>query len=206
MLLFFLLVIIPSAIVHEYAHGWMANQLGDPTAKYAGRLSLNPKSHIDPWGTLILPFVLFLGTGGRFLFAYAKPVPYNPYNLKNQKWGPALVAVAGPAANLILALIFGLLVRYMPLTSQFLANMVGFLSIIVYANVLLAVFNLVPIPPLDGSKILFAVLPDSLWQVRQMLERYGFIILIVFIFGFFQYLTPIIGYIYMFFTGGVGFF
>ncbi len=205
-LVFFLIVIIPSAIMHEYAHGWMADQLGDPTARYAGRLTLNPKAHVDPWGTLLLPFILFLGTGGRFLFAYAKPVPYNPYNLKNQKWGPALVAIAGPASNLILALVFGLLVRYIPLTSQFMANMVALFSIVVYANVLLAVFNLVPIPPLDGSKVLFAILPDSMWKVRQVLERYGMFILIIFIFGFFQYLSPIIGYIYGIFTGGIGFF
>lgn len=204
--LFFLIVIIPSAIMHEYAHGWMADQLGDPTARYAGRLTLNPKAHVDPWGTLLLPLLLLFGTGGRFLFAYAKPVPYNPYNLKNQKWGPAAVAIAGPASNLILAFVFGLLVRFIPLTSQVMANMVGLLSVVVYANVLLAVFNLVPIPPLDGSKILFAVLPDSMWQVRQVLERYGFVILLIFIFGFFQYLSPVISFVYLLFTGGMGIF
>ncbi len=205
-LLFFLIVIIPSAIMHEYAHGWMADQLGDPTARYAGRLTLNPKAHIDLWGTLLLPLILFVVTAGSFLFAYAKPVPYNPYNLKNQKWGPAMVAFAGPAINLLLALVFGLLVRFMPMTSPVMANLVGLLSIVVYANVLLAVFNLVPIPPLDGSKILFAIMPDSMWQIRQTLERYGFIILLIFIFFFFEILSPIIVFIYRLFTGGIGFF
>ncbi|MFZ2189270.1 MAG: site-2 protease family protein [Candidatus Magasanikiibacteriota bacterium] len=205
-LLFFFVIIIPSAIIHEYAHGWMADQLGDPTARYAGRLSLDPRVHIDKWGTLLMPLLLFLITGGKFLFAYAKPVPYNPYNLKNQKWGPALVAIAGPASNLALALVFGLLVRFMPLTSQFMANLVGLISVIVYANVLLAVFNLVPIPPLDGSKILYAVLPDSQYKIKMMLEQYGFVILLAFIFFGFRFIQPIIQFIYLLITGGVGFF
>lgn len=205
-LLFFFVIIIPSAIIHEYAHGWMADQLGDPTARYAGRLTLDPRSHIDKWGTLLMPLILFFVTGGRFLFAYAKPVPFNPYNLKNQKWGPAMVAIAGPASNLILALIFGLLVRFVPLSSMFMANLIGLMSIIVYANVLLAVFNLVPIPPLDGSKILYAVLPDSQYKVKVFLEKNGFLILLAFIFFGFQFITPIIIFIYKLFTGGVGFF
>jgi len=201
-LLFFFMVIIPSAIIHEYAHGWMANQLGDPTAKYAGRLTLNPVVHIDKWGTLIMPLLLFFMTGGKFLFAYAKPVPYNPYNLKNQKWGPSLVAIAGPASNFLLAVIFGLVIQFVPLS----ATLVGLLSVIVYANVLLGVFNLVPIPPLDGSKILYALLPDSMWKVKKTLEQYGFFILLVFIFFFFQLISPIIQFLYLLFTGGVGYF
>ena len=200
-LLFFFIIIIPSAILHEYAHGWMADQLGDPTARYAGRLTLNPKAHIDPWGTLLMPLILFLITGGRFLFAYAKPVPFNPYNLKDQKWGPALVAVAGPFSNFFLALVFGLLVRFLPVSA-----LTDLLSIIVYANVLLGVFNLVPIPPLDGSKILYAVLPDSMYKVKMYLEQYGFFILLFFIMFAFQWISPIIIYLYLLFTGGVGFF
>lgn len=201
-IIFFFLIIIPSAIIHEYAHGWMADQLGDPTARYAGRLTLNPTAHIDKWGTLFLPLILFITTGGRFLFAYAKPVPYNPYNLKNQKWGPSLVALAGPASNFLLAAVFGFVVQYAPISSDFTM----LLSVIVYANVLLGMFNLVPIPPLDGSKLLFSLLPDSLWRVREMLNQYGFFILIIFIFFFFQLISPIIQYLYLFFTGGVGFF
>lgn len=200
-LLFFLVVIIPSAIIHEYAHGWMADQLGDPTARYAGRLTLDPRAHIDKWGTILMPLFLFFLTAGRFLFAYAKPVPYNPYNLKDQKLGPVWVALAGPGSNLLLAFVFGLLVRYLPLS-----NLTIFLSIIVYANVLLAIFNLVPIPPLDGSKVLYAVLPDSQYQLKVALERYGFVILLAFIFFGFQFITPIIVFFYRLFTGGVGYF
>lgn len=201
-LLFFFLIIIPSSIFHEYAHGWMADRLGDPTAKYAGRLSLDPRVHIDKWGTILMPLILFLMTGGRFLFAYAKPVPYNPYNLKNQKWGPVAVALAGPVSNILLAVVFGFLMRFLPVGSPLSI----FISIIVYANVLLAVFNLVPIPPLDGSKLLYALLPDSQYQIKEVLERYGFVILLAFIFFGFKLITPIIVFLYHLFTGGGGYF
>lgn len=197
-LLFFFIVIIPSAIIHEYSHGWMADRLGDPTARYAGRLTLNPVAHIDMWGTILMPLMLFLLTKGSFLFAYAKPVPYNPYNLKDQKTGPMWVALAGPASNFLLALAFGTVIRFMPMS-----NMTVFLTVIVYANVLLGVFNLVPIPPLDGSKVLYAVLPDSMHNVRVILERYGFVILLFFIFFLFDILVPIISFLTGLFTGGV---
>lgn len=186
-LLFYFLVIIPSAIIHEYAHGWMAYQLGDSTAKYAGRLTVDPRAHIDMWGTILMPLGLLLLSGGNFLFAYAKPVPYNPYNLKDQKWGPALVGIAGPLANLLLAACFALLFRLFP-SSLF----APFFAIIVMANVTLMVFNLLPIPPLDGSKILYAVLPPSAHQVRTFLDRYGFMILLFFIFFMFDIIRPII--------------
>ncbi len=186
-LIFYFVIIIPSSIIHEYAHGWMADQLGDPTARYAGRLTLNPKSHIDVWGTLLMPFVLFVVTGGRFLFAYAKPVPYNPYNLRNQKWGPALVGLAGPAANFLLAAAFAVVIRLMPVST-----ITSFLGVIVYANVVLMIFNLVPIPPLDGSKILYALLPESARGIRMFLDRYGFMILLFFIFFMFELISPLI--------------
>ena len=199
-LVFFFLVIIPSAIIHEYAHGWMADQLGDPTARYAGRLSLNPKVHIDKWGTLLMPLILFFITSGSFLFAYAKPVPYNPYNLKNQKTGPMWVALAGPLSNLLLALLFGITLQVLPFS-----NISQFLYIIVYANVLLAVFNLVPIPPLDGSKILYALIPDSQYKIKMVLEQYKFVILLVFIFFGFKFIRPIIYFLTDLFTGGTYF-
>lgn len=195
-LLFFFLIIIPSAIIHEYAHGWAADQMGDPTARHAGRLTLNPMAHIDLWGTILMPVMLLLFSGGSFMFAYAKPVPYNPYNLSNQKWGPALVGFAGPAANLLAAIFFGLLVRFLE-PSAFSS----LLAIIAYANILLMVFNLVPIPPLDGSKILFAVLPDSMDRFKMSLERYGFIILLFFIFYFFQWIVPVISWAFRLITG-----
>jgi len=195
-LLFFFLIIIPSAIIHEYAHGWAADQMGDPTARNAGRLTLNPMAHIDIWGTILMPVLLLLFSGGSFMFAYAKPVPYNPYNLKNQKWGPALVGLAGPAANLIAAIFFGLLVRFLPYSA-----FTSLLAIIAYANILLMVFNLMPIPPLDGSKLLFAVLPDSMERLKINLERFGFIILLLFIFYFFNLIIPIITWLFHLITG-----
>ncbi len=199
-LLFFFIIIIPSAILHEYMHGWVADRLGDPTARYAGRLTLNPVAHIDLWGTILMPLILFLVSGGKFMFSYAKPVPYNPYNLRAGKWGPAYVAIAGPLANFTLAYAFGLVVQFAPVGETLRA----ILSIIVYANVLLGVFNLVPIPPLDGSKVLFALLPDSMYRLKMTLERYGFIILLVFIFYFFSWISPIIFWLFRLFTGGVG--
>ncbi|PIR75245.1 MAG: site-2 protease family protein [Candidatus Magasanikbacteria bacterium CG10_big_fil_rev_8_21_14_0_10_43_9] len=192
--IFLIFVIVFSAIIHEYSHGWMANQLGDQTAKYAGRLTLNPLKHIDPIGSILLPLIL-IPTG--FLFAYAKPVPYNPYNLRDQKWGSLKVAIAGPLSNFILAFIFGITLQLVPI-----GPMTSFLYTIVYANVLLGVFNLVPIPPLDGSKVLFSFLPASALRVRQVLEQYGFLILIVFIMSFSQVLTPIMKFFVDLFVGG----
>ena len=199
---FFFIVLLASAIIHEYMHGWMALQLGDQTAKYAGRLTLDPRKHIDPMGSIIMPLVLFFVTGGKFLFAYAKPVPYNPYNLRDAKWGPVKVAFAGPLANFTLALIFGMLIRgiYSFDLIQF-ASMLPYLSIIVYTNVLLGVFNLVPIPPLDGSKLLYALLPAQAEKVRLILSKYSMFILIAFIFFGFKILYPIMNGVYYLFTG-----
>ncbi|MBU4332672.1 site-2 protease family protein [Patescibacteria group bacterium] len=198
--IFFLIVIIFSAIIHEYAHGWMAWKLGDSTAKDMGRLTLNPLAHIDMYGTILVPLLLWISQTG-FIVGWAKPVPYNPYNLRNPKRDSALVAIAGPAANIITALVFGLAVRFLPMT-----DFIALLSIVVYANVLLAVFNLVPIPPLDGSKVLFAVLPDSLNNIKMFLSRYGFFILLIFIFFGFRLIIPPILFIYSLFVGGGGIF
>lgn len=201
-LIFFFLIIIPSAIIHEYAHAWMADQLGDPTARYAGRLTLDPRVHIDKFGTILLPlisFLLMVATGFGILFAYAKPVPFNPNNLKDRRWGPVWVAIGGPLSNIILAAMFGVALQLLPVS----ASLATLLYLIVYANVLLAVFNMVPIPPLDGSKILLAIIPDSMWQLKQVLQQYGFFILLFFIFYFFQYLGPIIGGLTALFTGGI---
>lgn len=194
--IFYFLVIVPSAIIHEYAHGLAAEMLGDPTARYAGRLTINPIPHIDLWGTILMPITLSILTGGKFLFAYAKPVPYNPYNLKNQKWGPAMVAVAGPAANFLLAISFAIFVRVLPAS-----NFTSILSVIVYVNVLLMIFNLVPIPPLDGSKILYAFLPDSAVGIRNFLDKHGFIILLFFIFFLFELISPIIDWLFRLLVG-----
>ncbi len=196
--LFFFLVLVPSAILHEYMHGFVADKLGDPTARYAGRLTLDPRVHIDPIGSILLPVGLFLMSGGKFMFAYAKPVPYNPYNLKNQKWGPVAVALAGPLSNFFLAFVFGLFLQFLPANDLSI-----FLSIIVLVNITLGVFNLVPIPPLDGSKVLLAVIPDSMQNVKDLLQKYGFVLLIAFMLFFYQLISPIIDFLYTFFTGGM---
>lgn len=194
-LLIYFIFVVPSAIIHEYAHGFVADKLGDPTARYAGRLTLNPLAHIDPVGTLLLPLFLAYASGGTFMFAYAKPVPYNPYNLKYPKWGPALVGMVGPASNLLLALVFSIILRFV---SGGLAEVI---SLLILVNIVLGVFNLVPIPPLDGSKLLFAVLPRSLNHIRVFLERYGFIFLILFIFGAIRIIDPIVLFLFTLFTG-----
>lgn len=195
-LTFFILVIIPSAILHEWAHAVAADKLGDPTPRLSGRLTLNPIPHIDPWGTVLLPLLLSVLTRGQFLFAYARPVPFNPLALRWQRWGAAAVGVAGPLANLIIAFGLGLVVRFAPLS-----GFGDFLSLVVYANVLLAVFNLVPIPPLDGSHILFALLPDRWYVFKAWLQQWGYAILIFFLLFLFDILYPAINLIYYLATG-----
>ncbi len=154
--IFFFLALIFSIIIHEVSHGFAAEMLGDPTARLQGRLTLNPIPHIDLVGTILVPSLLVLLNAG-FLFGWAKPVPYNPYNLKDQKWGEAKVAFAGPGVNILLAVVFGLIMRYGFGTLP--ENFVVLAGLIVFINVLLAFFNLLPIPPLDGSKLLKSVLP-----------------------------------------------
>lgn len=209
---FYLLTLIYSVIIHEVSHGVVALWLGDMTAKYAGRLNLNPAKHIDPFGSVILPLLLIVTTG--FAFGWAKPVPYNPYNLRNQKWGSTMVALAGPASNFLLAFIAALLAKLLPLTmlakTDILERFIGvvggrgsfldrfelfadalsgslpsiffgLLLLVIFWNVVLGCFNLLPVPPLDGSKLLYA-----LFQVKEqtmlLLEQYGLFILIFIIF------------------------
>ncbi len=198
--LFMYLILVPSAVFHEYMHGWAAHMLGDDTAKRAGRLTMNPLRHIDLMGTIILPLALFIASSGGFLFAYAKPVPYNPYNLRNQKWGPVLVGLAGPLGNLLLAVIVGLIVRLVSAVGEpsFFA-LLG--TMIVEINIVLAIFNLVPIPPLDGSKLLLALLPHSAHKVELFFERWGLLIVFFFALTGFKYLFPIISYLTTLITG-----
>ena len=183
---FLIVVLVISVVVHEVSHGVVANSLGDPTAKNAGRLTLNPIGHIDPIGSIVLPFLLILSHGP--VIGWAKPVPVNPFNLKNQTWAPALVSLAGPGSNLVLALVFSLLVRFLPLeTLSPLFS--GALVSIVQLNLYLALLNLLPIPPLDGSHLLFAFLPKSLEPIKMLLARYGFFILLFLVFLFPPFLS-----------------
>jgi Zn-dependent protease len=154
--IFLVAIIVFSAIIHEVMHGVAADYLGDKTARYAGRLTLNPIPHIDIFGSILLPLALVLA-GSPVFFGYAKPVPYNPYNLRPGRFSEAIVAGAGPASNAVIAIIFGLLVRFVPDPT-----LEGFFFLIVVVNVMLCIFNLIPIPPLDGSKVLEALLPRSL--------------------------------------------
>jgi len=203
--LLLIIILIFSVVIHEVSHGVIANWQGDPTAKYAGRLTLNPLKHLDLFGSIILPLILIMMAnlmGGGFIFGWAKPVPYNPYNLKNKKWGPALVGAAGPISNIIVALAFGLVVRFLPTASYvYFANLADVFKSIIWINLLLAVFNLVPIPPLDGSKILFALLPYRYQQLSFQMERYGLILVLFFIFFLFRFIIPIIFWLFKIIVG-----
>lgn len=200
--IFAVAVLIMSVVIHEVSHGYVAYLLGDPTAKYAGRLTLNPISHLDLFGSFIIPFITY--SLGGFIFGWAKPVPYNPYNLKNQKWGAAIVGIAGPGANIFMAVVFGLLLRFGLQFSFMTQPFVEILTLIVFINILLAVFNLLPVPPLDGSKLLFSVLPYKWRHIQDFLERYGFYVLLFIVFFLWKFLTPIIMFLFMLITG-VGF-
>lgn len=175
--LFLYLVVIISAVFHEFMHGWVAYNLGDPTAKNMGRLTLNPLKHIDPIGTVLLPLFLITLTNGGFI-GWAKPVPYNPNNLTDRKFGSTKVAFAGPAANFFIALIFGLIIRFLPL------NPVLFVTFgwITYINLILGFFNLIPVPPLDGSKLVMDLYPKaSLFLMRFSVFGIFFALMIAFI-------------------------
>jgi Zn-dependent protease len=205
-LIFGLAILIFSIIIHEVMHGVVANWLGDPTARLAGRLTLNPIPHIDLFGSIIIPAVLVL-TNSSVLFGWAKPVPYNPYNLKNARWGEALVAGAGPGVNLLIAIIFGLVIRFgvgvLPETFVSLA------SLVVIYNIMLALFNLIPIPPLDGSKVLASLLPYHLQRsflaFGERIASFGiiglFLFLILFAGVFFPIFSTIIFSVFSFITG-----
>lgn len=178
-IIFSLVVLLFSVIIHELAHGSVALSLGDPTAKYAGRLTFNPLKHLDPFGSVLLPLFLFLVTAGQGpVFGWTKPVPVNPYNFSDQKWGSLKVAIAGPLTNFLIATVFALLIRFFPLPLTF----VTLFSIIAFYNFAWGIFNLVPIPPLDGSHILSAFLPKSWANVEMFLRRYSLIFILLFIF------------------------
>jgi Zn-dependent protease len=197
--IFYIAILIMSIVIHEVSHGFVAESFGDETARDAGRLTLNPISHLDIFGSILLPAVLVL-THAPFLFGWAKPVPYNPNNLRNRKWGTIAVAAAGVFANFIIAIIFGIIIR---LTFG-MGLQTGFYTItseIVVVNLALAIFNLVPIPPLDGSRILFSFFPESIAMKIFRYEQYSLILLLIFILFFSGYLYPILAFLFHLLTG-----
>jgi len=176
-------LIFPAIVLHEIAHGYVAHLLGDDTAKRAGRLTLNPIPHIDLVGTIILPIVMLVLSGGAFFFGYAKPVPINPRAFKNERMGMALTGVAGPVTNIALGFIVGFATRFIPFPEQGVAlgqldSLVAVLLYFAYANLVLAFFNLIPIPPLDGSRVVQWFLPDRARRAYHSIEPYGFLIIV----------------------------
>lgn len=194
--IFQIAVLVMSVVIHEVSHGYAAEILGDPTARLQGRLTLNPLKHLDPVGSVIVPLLTSL-TG--FTFGWAKPVPYNPYNLRNQKWGELAVAAAGPLANIFLVLVFGLLIRFSGATFGVAA--VNIFAAVVIINLVLAIFNLLPVPPLDGSKIFWAFLPYHFRHIRESMERFSFLFVIIVIFVVWEFLSPVIAQLFSLITG-----
>lgn len=181
--------------IHEAAHAWTANKLGDPTARLQGRISLNPVDHIDLIGTIILPMFLFLFAG--FFFGWAKPTPINPWNFAHPRRDTALVSIAGPLSNFALAFVFGILFRFLAF-NEVAATVLFFL---VQLNITLAIFNLIPVPPLDGFKVVAGLLPKNLAHQWESLERYGFVILLFFFFFGYQLIGPFLSALMRLFLG-----
>lgn len=191
-----IVILILSVIIHEVCHGYMADRLGDPTARLQGRLTLNPIKHLDPVGSVLVPLITSLSG---FTFGWAKPVPYNPYNLKNKRLGEFLIALAGPASNIAIALVFGLFIRFVQ--EGVMTPVIEIAAYIVIVNIVLAVFNLIPIPPLDGSKILFSLFPNQYGRLRMGLEMFAPVLIVIVAFFLWQFISPIIWPIFKAFTG-----
>ncbi len=181
--------ILIAIVLHEISHGYVANKLGDPTAKMMGRLTLNPIAHIDIFGTVLMPIMIFILTSGQFVFGYAKPVPINPYNFKNPKRDMAISAVAGPATNIALAILSIILLRYIitpvasfvpdDIAAMLFKPLEMMLTASITINVILATFNMMPIPPLDGGRVLMGLLPHRYSEALGKIEPYGMIIILV---------------------------
>lgn len=165
-LIFIIIIFLFSVILHEIAHGIMADSLGDPTPRLAGRLSLNPIRHLDPVGSILIPLFLIISRAG-FVFGWAKPVPINPYNFRDQKYGRLKVGVAGVGVNFLLALFFGLPIRFLPQNITFFQNLSNFFAYIVVINLVLGIFNLFPLPPFDGSHIVATFYPFYERRINQ---------------------------------------
>lgn len=199
--IFYIAVLIMSVVIHEVAHGYAALRYGDTTAKYAGRLTLNPLKHLDMLGSIILPGLLIL-SGAPFLIGWAKPVPYNPNNFreKDRRRGTLWVASAGILANLAVAVFFSLVIRVSSAFGLSPNTVVPISAVVVLLNIVLAIFNLMPIPPLDGSKILFSF-SDRRGQIERFLEKYSMLFLLVFIFFLWKFISPLIFSLFKMLTG-----
>lgn len=191
---FLIAVFVYSVVIHEVAHGKVAESLGDNTARDLGRLTLNPLKHLDLFGSVLLP-VFLLVIRAPFVFGYAKPVPYNPANLSDRRFGAAKVAFAGPATNLTLAILTGLFLRFLPSSSGEILPVL--LAQIVQINLLLAIFNLMPVPPLDGHWLLLAFLPKRFTALKLFVLRYGTVLFLIFLFFIFpKFFLPLIGFLF----------
>ena len=193
--IFQIAVLIISVMAHEIAHGAVAYYFGDPTAKNQGRLTLNPLKHIDMFGSIVLPVLLFFTTHGGFLFGWAKPVPYNPYNLRNRRLGEFCVSVAGIITNFLIAIAFAIFIRF-AVAWNFSQPVINLLAYIIYLNIALGIFNLFPIPPLDGSKILFSLVPYKYESQLRALEKYGMYILIILVVFFSWIIGDIVSWVF----------
>lgn len=199
-IIFYIVVLIMSVVAHEVAHGLAADWQGDPTARYAGRLTLNPLKHIDMIGSVLIPIILVI-TRAPFLIGWAKPVPYNENNLRNKKWGTVIVASAGIITNFALAIVFGLSIRLFMSLGIASPAFIAIATAITVINLVLGFFNLMPLPPLDGSKILFSLLGSRAGQVAFFLERYSFVVLLGFIFLIWPLLVPLMRLVFTLITG-----
>jgi Zn-dependent protease len=204
--IFQVVILIFLVIVHEVSHGLMAYRLGDNTAKDAGRLTLNPLKHLEFFGSFLVP-LLFIMMGSPFILGWAKPVPFNPYNLKNPKRDMALIGAAGPISNFLLAILFGIIARLLMLipavaSSAFGGTVIMLLSMIIFVSVLLGVFNLIPIPPFDGSRIVFAFLHGEAARFWMQLEQWGTLLVILLLFGgLMNFIYPVILFVYHLIAG-----
>jgi Zn-dependent protease len=195
-ILFICVGLVPAIVLHEYAHGWSADRLGDPTARLSGRLTLNPIKHIDPVGSILIPGMLLFAyltgmTKSLFLFGWAKPVPVNFSRLHHPKRDMMLVALAGPAINIVIAFVLAFLIR-----SDFAGDHTATLKWAFEMNLILAVFNMIPVPPLDGSRVVSGLLPNRLAYSYNRLERWGILIVLLAVnLGFLQFIYPVVDWL-----------
>lgn len=206
--IFYVAVLIMSVVAHEFAHAYAAYKMGDDTAHLSGRLTLNPFKHLDIFGSILLPLFLVISKAG-FVIGWAKPVPYNPNNIRDPKKGTIIISAVGILTNLAIAVVFGLLVRLYISTGMPIYAIDGFnlspilkiSTIIVLVNIVLAIFNLIPIPPLDGSKLLFSLIPYKYRFVQNFLEQWGMFVLLFFIIFLWEKVSPVIYFIFSLLTG-----